>query len=166
MDTFDWETRTHPVLRAGINWAYAPSSWDLGSGASVAEHLRKRPACVVGLYKRFAALIERQGPVTYRVTKTSITFKGTRRLFAGAKLTDYSLDGFLDLPRALEDPRIRSASPHTTRVFVNHFRVTKPEQMDETFASWVKEAYDVGAGSQSARNPSSSHLTRRLHESV
>ena len=86
---------------------------------------------------------------------TAITFRGARRLFAGAKLTDHSLDGFLDLPRALEDPRILSAAPHTKRVFVNHFRVTTPEQLDDTFASWVKEAFDVGAGSQSVGAKSS-----------
>jgi Domain of unknown function (DUF5655) len=80
------------------------------------------------------------------VTKTAITVKGTRRGFAGAKPTMRSLDGYLDLQRELRDPRIQRASPYTRRLFVHHFRVTSPDQLDDEFAGWIREAYDVGAG--------------------
>ena len=52
------------------------------------------------------------------MSKTAISFKGTRRGFAGAKPKKRWLDGYLDLQRRLTDPQIRSASPYTKRLFV------------------------------------------------
>jgi len=80
------------------------------------------------------------------VSKTAISFKGSRRGFAGAKPTNRSLDGYLDLERRVSDPRIRRADPYTKRLFVHHFRVTSSDQLDDEFARWVREAYDVGQG--------------------
>ncbi len=105
------------------------------------DHLAGKPEAIVALYERFIALAE-----TYRVTKTAITLKGKRRGFAGAKPTLRSLDGYLDLQRKLHDVRIQRASPYTKRLFVHHFRVSSFSQLDEEFAGWVREAYDVGAG--------------------
>jgi Domain of unknown function (DUF5655) len=113
---------------------------------TVEDHLLEKPAFVIDLCHRFATIVEDCGPITYSVTKTVITFKGTRRVFAGATLTGRSLNGFLDLQRIVKDSRIQWASPYTKRLFVNHFRVTKPGQLDPAFASWVREAYEVGAG--------------------
>jgi hypothetical protein len=101
---------------------------------------------VVGLYERFVRLVEACGPFEVSVSKTAITFKGARRGFAGAKPKDRWLDGFLDLQRRVEDPRIRTASPYTKRLFVHQFRVVTPDQLDERFAGWVREAYAVGQG--------------------
>jgi hypothetical protein len=46
---------------------------------TVDEHLADRPDQIVALYRRFIALVDRCGPVSYRVTKTAITLKGGRR---------------------------------------------------------------------------------------
>jgi Domain of unknown function (DUF5655) len=113
---------------------------------TVEDHLADMPDEIVALYRRFIALVEECGPFSYRVTKTAITVKGSRRGFAGAKLTMRSLDGYQDLQRELRDPRIRRASPYTKRLFVHHFRVTSLDQLDREFAGWIREAYDVGAG--------------------
>jgi hypothetical protein len=113
---------------------------------TVEDHLGDMPDEIVALYRRFIALVEECGPFSYRVTKTAITVKGSRRGFAGAKLTMRSLNGYLDLQRELRDPRIQRASPYTKRLFVHHFRVTSLDQLDREFAGWIREAYDVGAG--------------------
>jgi hypothetical protein len=113
---------------------------------TVEDHLAGKPDDVVSLYQRFIALVQDCGPFSYRVTKTAITLKGSRRGFAGAKPTKRSLDGYLDLQRELRDPRIQRASPYTKRLFVHQFRITRLGQLDEEFAGWVREAYDVGAG--------------------
>ena len=110
------------------------------------DHLRGKPDSVVDLYRRFEDLIKSFGPARISVTTTAITFSGSRRLFAGARLTGSSLTGFLDTRRVIEDPRILRASPHTRRVFTNHFRVTNPDELDEAFRSWIREAYAVGEG--------------------
>jgi hypothetical protein len=116
------------------------------SAWTVEDHLRDKPAAVVALYRRFVELVQACGPFDYAVSKTAITFKGSRRGFAGAKPKAHSLDGYLDLQRRVEDPRIRRASPYTKRLVVHQFRVSAPEQLDEEFAGWVREAYQVGQG--------------------
>ena len=113
---------------------------------TVRDHLQGKPASVVELYNRFVRLVEACGPVVLSVSKTAITFKGSRRGFAGAKPTNRSLDGYLDLQRRVSDPRIRRADSYTKRLFVHHFRVTTSDQLDEEFARWVRESYEVGQG--------------------
>jgi hypothetical protein len=56
------------------------------------------------------------------------------------------LDGYFDVHRRIEDPRIRRSSPYTKRLFVHHFRITSPEELDAEFAGWIREAYAVGQG--------------------
>jgi len=113
---------------------------------SVERHLADKPGSVVTLYERFVASIEACGPFTVRVTKTAIAFHGTHRGFAGAKPRKSSLDGFLDLQRQVQDERFRRVSPYTKRLFVHHFRITSVDQIDDSFANWVKESYQVGRG--------------------
>jgi Domain of unknown function (DUF5655) len=113
---------------------------------TVEDHLRDKPPAVVALYQRFVELLQACGPFEYAVSKTAITFKGSRRGFAGAKPKAHGLDGYLDLQRHVEDPRIRRASPYTKRLVVHQFRVSAPEQLDGEFAGWVREAYQVGQG--------------------
>ena len=113
---------------------------------TVEDHLAGRPDEVIDLYRHFIALVEACGTFSYRVTKTAVTLKGSRRGFAGLKPTGRSLDGYLDLQRELRDPRITRTSPYTSRLFVHQFRVTSLDQLDQEFAGWVREAYEVGAG--------------------
>jgi hypothetical protein len=120
---------------------------------TVEDHLRGKPATVVALYRRFVELVQACGPFGYAVSKTAITFKGRRRGFAGAKPTAHGLDGYLDLQRRVEDPRIRRAAPYTKRLLVHQFRISAPEQLDEEFGGWVREAYQVGQGEHLARRP-------------
>ena len=118
---------------------------------TVERHLSGKPAEIVGLYHRFIELAEQCGPFTYAVHKTAITLKGTRRGFAGAGLGMKHLDGYMDLQRRIEDPRIRRSAPYTKRLFVHHFRVFTLDQLDDEFAGWIQEAYDVGQGAHLAR---------------
>lgn len=113
---------------------------------TVEDHLRSQPAESVELYHRFVRLVEACGPFTYAVSKTIITFKGTRRGFAGARPTKAGLAGYLDLQRTVHDRRFISAAPYTKRLFVHQVRITAPGELDEDFASWVREAYAVGQG--------------------
>ena len=113
---------------------------------TVHDHLRGRDPTVIRLYERFVELVDACGPVEVSVAKTAITFKGSRRGFAGAKPKNQWLDGYLDLQRELKDPRIRRASPYTRRLFVHQFRVTALDQLDEEFSGWLREAYAVGQG--------------------
>ena len=117
-----------------------PTDW------SVEWHLAGKPGFVIDLYERFVESIAACGPFTYRITKTAITFKGTCRGFAGAKPRKSSLDGFLDLQRAVKDKRFLRVSPYTKRLFVHQFRITSIEEIDKSFTGWIEEAYLVGEG--------------------
>jgi hypothetical protein len=118
---------------------------------TVARHLAGRPAPVIALYHRFIELAEACGPFTYAVSKTAITLKGTRRGFAGAVLATGQLRGYLDLQRQVTDPRIGRSDPYTKRLFVHHFRIAGPEELDAEFAGWLAEAYEVGQGAHLSR---------------
>lgn len=112
---------------------------------SVEDHLREKPDASVALWHAFVELIRRCGEFSYSPSKSTVTFKGARRGFAGARPDQRGLVGYLDLQRQVRDPRITSVSPYTAKLFVHHFR-TAAEQLDETFAGWVAEAYAVGQG--------------------
>jgi hypothetical protein len=113
---------------------------------TIKEHLHGKDAVIIALYERFVQLVEACGPFEYVVGKDGIAFKGERRNFAVAKPKARSLDGVLVLQRHLQDPRIRTAQSYTKRLFGNQFRVTEPDQLDEEFANWIHEAYQVGQG--------------------
>ncbi|MBX9243271.1 hypothetical protein ICW40_00410 [Actinotalea ferrariae] len=113
---------------------------------SVEDHLEGADPAHVALYRQVEALVLAQGPVEVSVSKTTITFKGRRRGFAGARPTRTGVRGYLDLMRVVEDPRITNVTPYTSRLFVHQYRLTGPQDLDETFAGWVHEAYRVGEG--------------------
>ena len=113
---------------------------------TVAAHLEGKPAASVALYEALVAAVASCGPFTYAVSKTSITFKGTRRGFAGALPTPRGVRGYLDLQRQVTGPQIISSSPYTSRLYVHQYRLTSPADLDAQFRSWIAEAYAVGAG--------------------
>lgn len=126
-------------------------SSETGDAWTVERHLAAGSDAGVALYRRFIALVERNGPFHYAVAKTTITLKGQRRGFAGARPKGDVLVGYFDIQREITDPRIGSAVPYTSRLFVHHFRVERLDQLDDDFAGWLAEAYAVGEGA---------HLTR------
>jgi hypothetical protein len=120
---------------------------------TVQRHLEGAAPDAIALYERFIELAAQCGPFTYRVTKTSITLKGTRRGFAGALPRRSALRGYLDLTRQVSDPRILSNAPYTKRLYVHQYRITALGQLDGQFAGWLAEAYAVGQGAHLAGPP-------------
>ena len=118
-----------------------------GAEWTVEDHLRAGNDRTVALYRRVEQLILSFGPGSVAVAKTTITFKGTRRGFAGARPTQKGVVGYLDLMRELPpDPRIRSIAPYGPNLFVHHYLLTDDEDLDDAFAGWLEEAYAVGCG--------------------
>jgi len=114
---------------------------------TVDDHLRDADPAAVRLWHRIDELIRSFGPVTHSVAKTTITFKGPRRGFAGARPLRAGVRGYFDLMRELPpDPRILSASPYGRRLFVHQFRLADESEFDDDVGAWLREAYDVGCG--------------------
>ena len=44
------------------------------------------------------------------------------------------------------DPRISGAAPYGRKLFVHQFRLADKSELDEAFAAWLREAYEVGCG--------------------
>ncbi|QDZ15435.1 DUF5655 domain-containing protein [Humibacter ginsenosidimutans] len=117
---------------------------------TVERHLAGQPPESVALYRAFIELVESIGPFTYAVSKSTITLKGTRRGFAGARPTAKGLKGYFDVQRMITDARLGPASPYERRLFVHHFVITEASQLDAEFEGWLREAYAVGAGAHLA----------------
>jgi Domain of unknown function (DUF5655) len=114
---------------------------------TVEDHLRDAPAGSVALYRAVERAVHACGPVEVSPARTTITFKGSRRGFAGARPTRDGVRGYLDLTRSLAgDFRILRSSPYTSRLHVNQYRLTSPADLDDTFLGWIREAYRVGQG--------------------
>ena len=113
----------------------------------VAAVVLRPSGSTVALWLRFAAIVEGWGPVTRSVSKSTITFKGPRRGFAGARPSSTEVIGYFDLMRPLPvGGRIRSVSPYGRKLFVHHFRVVGDDDLDAEFEGWLEEAYAVGCG--------------------
>jgi hypothetical protein len=101
------------------------------------------------LFHRFVDIVAACGDYSTSVSKTTITFKGPRRGFAGARPKGGRLQGYFDVTYRVDDPRIRSIAPYQSDLFVHHFRVDSLEELDVDFARWIADAYDqVGCGNR------------------
>ena len=101
------------------------------------------------LFDHFVGIVAACGAYTTTVAKTTITFKGPRRGFAGARPAGDRLVGYFDVTYRVDDARIRRAAPYQKDLFVHHFRVDSPEQLDDQFARWIADAYhQVGSGNR------------------
>jgi Domain of unknown function (DUF5655) len=101
------------------------------------------------LFHRFVDIVAACGEYTTSVAKTTITFKGPRRGFAGARPNGDRLEGYFDVTYRVDDPRIRRVGPYQKDLFVHHYRVDSLEKMDDEFVRWIADAYDqVGCGNR------------------
>ena len=113
----------------------------------VEDHLAEAPPEHVRLYRVIEDYLMGLDGVHVSVSRSSITFKGRRRGFAGARPTSRGVKGYFDLTRRVEDdPRVRSVTPYTKRLYVHQYLVTTEADVDDTFRSWLREAWRVGEG--------------------
>jgi hypothetical protein len=114
---------------------------------TVEEHLEGRSAASLRIYQRFVELLRELGPVQLAPTKAQIGFQ-TNRIFAGVRLTERGVEGYLDLAREVESSRFRHVAPYTKRLWVHHFVLSSEDDLDDEFAGWMGEAYQVGWGAR------------------
>jgi len=112
---------------------------------TVERHLEAGSEHGRALWHRFAELVAACGEHTLSVAKTTVTFKGPKRGFAGARPKGDDLVGYFDVTyQVVDDSRIRTVSPYQKDLFVHHFRVSS---IDDEFAGWIRDSYEqVGCG--------------------
>lgn len=120
---------------------------------TVDDHLAQGSDAMVELWWQVRAAIESFGPTSLAVSKTTVTFKGSRRGFAGASPRKDDVVGYFDIMRIVGegDPRIRRVAPYGRNLFVHQFRLTDAAQLGDEFVGWLGEAFAVGAGAHLLR---------------
>lgn len=111
---------------------------------AIADHFRGKDPAVRALYRRFAALVRRCGPVTVYAQKSRIVFQ-TRARFAGVAPRKRWLDAAVWLKRRLESPRFYRIESITPRDHVHRFRIERPADCDRWLGGLLREAYAVGS---------------------
>ena len=126
-----------------------PASDRISDVWTIERHLEAGTHRGRALFQRFVQIVAACGEYTTSVAKTTITFKGCRRGFVGARPSGDRLVGYFDVTYRVDDPRVSGASPYQKDLFVHHFRVDSQEQMDHEFGRWIADAYDqVGCGNR------------------
>ena len=97
------------------------------------------------MFDRVLAVVSGLGPVTVLPEKTRIALHA-RMSFAAFMPRRHWLGGHLVLARRIDSPRFLRVDTYSPRNVVHAFRLTSPTDVDEEFAAWLAEAYQVGAG--------------------
>ena len=107
------------------------------------EHLAGKSALAISLFREFANLVKRCGPVRVVPEKTRIAFQ-VRMSFAAVSLRRDRIVGHVVLARRLENPRFTKIEYISPRNHVHSFCFHSCEELDGEVLSWVREAYCVG----------------------
>lgn len=113
---------------------------------TVEQHLADADERSLQLFERFVGIVGSAGSFEYAPTARQVGIRGSRRIFAGLRLTEHGLEGYLDLPRRVNSPRFRHVAPYTKKLSVHHFVLEDEGELDEEFSDWIREAYAVGEG--------------------
>jgi Domain of unknown function (DUF5655) len=94
-------------------------------------------------FDRIVGVARGLGPVRVLPQKTRIALQA-RMSFAAFQPRRLWLGGHLVLARRVESPRFHRIEHYSARNVVHMFRLASPDDVDEEFAAWVAEAYQVG----------------------
>jgi len=114
------------------------------SDVKLEAHFAGREPQVVATFKRLVTVARRSGPVTVLPEKSRIALQ-VRMSFAAFTLRRRWVDGHVVLARRRSSPRFRRIDVISPRNQVHVFRLHSPDEVDAEVASWLAEAYQVGA---------------------
>jgi hypothetical protein len=130
----------------GSRWPVAASDDDF------APYLAGMARESIELFWRFIALARACGPATFELQRPGVVLRGTRRIFASVGIGRGGLGGHVVLARRLPaDRRIRKVAPVTQRLTGHWYTIRSDSDLDQEFAHWLCEAWDIGDGAHLAR---------------
>jgi hypothetical protein len=132
-----WKCRKCGRLFANRNQSHFCSSYTLR------EHLAEKSPSAVALFREFAKLVKRCGPVRVVPEKTRIAFQ-ERMSFAAVSLRRDRIVGHVVLARRLENPRFTKIETISPRNHVHCFCFRSREELDREVLGWLREAHRVG----------------------
>ena len=95
---------------------------------------------VLPLFRKFAALVRRCGPVTMIPQKSRVVFMDRVRFASVYPRKDHFLAGFM-LGRRLRHPRIRKIEKLGARLYGHHVKISSAVDLDATLLGWLRESY-------------------------
>jgi len=116
------------------------------------RHFARASPQVRATFDAVLAAVARVGPVQVLAEKTRIALQ-VRISFAAFMPRRDWLNGHLVLARRIDSPRFLRIDTLSPRNVVHAFRLTAPAEVDEEFAGWLAEAYQVGAQQHLRRPP-------------
>jgi hypothetical protein len=122
---------------ANRNQSHTCGRWTLD------HHLDGRSENVVAIVDTVLVTARALGPVEVIPEKTRIAL-AARMSFAALMVRARWVDGHVVLARRLESPRFQRIETFSPSNHLHAFRLHAPEEVDEEFAAWLSEAYEVG----------------------
>ena len=129
--------------RCGRTFANVNQTHTCAALGDLDRHFAACDPAVRATFDRIRAIVERLGPVDVLPEKSRIAFH-VRMSFAAFMPHRNWLDGHLVLARRIDSPRFRSVEVFSPRNVLHAFRLNVPTDVDEEFAAWLAEAYEVG----------------------
>lgn len=109
----------------------------------VEAHFEHASPEVRATYDRFVAIVQKLGPVEILAQKTRIAFHA-RMSFAVLVPRQRWISGHLVLAEIIDAPYFTRVTTYSARNHVHEFRLSSPEDLDETMQRRIAEAYQVG----------------------
>jgi hypothetical protein len=107
------------------------------------RHFAGSAPVVRATFDRLLAVVSALGPFDVLSEKTRIALHA-RMSFVALMPRRSWLAGHLVLAREIRSPRFTRIDAYSPRNVVHQFKLRGPEDVDEEFAAWLGEAYDVG----------------------
>lgn len=110
---------------------------------TIDEHFEGKSPHIRELFETLVGAVRRFGPVHVYAQKTRIVFQ-TRGRFVAVTPRKRHLGGHIWLKRARNHPLVHRIDSLLGRDFIHNFRLTRQEDVDESFCDLLREAYSVG----------------------
>ena len=111
---------------------------------SIDEHFVDKPSEIRDIFDALLRVVRRFGRVHVYAQKSRIVFQ-TRGRFVSITPRKSHLGGHIWLKRPRTHPLVFRIESLLDRDFVHNFRLTKRDDLDESFCDLLREAYSVGS---------------------
>jgi hypothetical protein len=129
--------------RCGRTFASQNQTHTCAQLGEIDRHFAGSAPVVRATFERVLAVVGVFGPVEILPEKTRIALHA-RMSFAAFMPRRAWLAGHLVLAREIPSPRFTRIDAYSPRNVVHQFKLSAPEEVDEQFAAWLAEAYQVG----------------------
>jgi hypothetical protein len=130
--------------RCGRNFANVNQTHTCRPLGELDRHFIGKSPLVRDTFERILEVVSTLGPVEVLAEQTRVALH-VRMSFVALTPRRRWLDGHLVLARHVDSHRFRRIEVFSPRNVLHAFRLTGPDDVDQEFIGWLREAYAVGA---------------------